>query len=59
VGKRSKFVRRAGHFYPTPPAAVQPLLPYLEGIHDFAEPCAGDYGPIDCVISKEAPILLE
>jgi hypothetical protein len=29
-------------FYPTPRAAVVPLIPYLRGIRSFAEPCAGD-----------------
>jgi hypothetical protein len=42
VGKRSNFERREADFYPTPRAAVVPLVPYLRGIHSFAEPCAGD-----------------
>ena len=42
MGKRSSFERRPGDFYPTPRAAVVPLIPYLRGIRSFAEPCAGD-----------------
>ena len=44
MGKRSNFERRKADFYPTPRAAVVPLIPYLRGsgITTFAEPCAGD-----------------
>src|SRR6516162_439366 len=42
MGKRSSFERREADFYPTPRAAVLPLIPYLRGIKAFAEPCAGD-----------------
>ena len=42
MGKRSAFERREADFYPTPRAAVVPLIPYLRGIRSFAEPCAGD-----------------
>jgi hypothetical protein len=42
MGKRSSFERREGDFYPTPRAAVVPLIPYLRGIRTFAEPCAGN-----------------
>src|SRR5262249_4185034 len=42
MGKRSNFERREADFYPTPLAAVVPLIPYLRGIRSFAEPCAGD-----------------
>ena len=42
MGKRSYFERREADFYPTPLAAVAPLIPYLHGIRSFAEPCAGD-----------------
>jgi hypothetical protein len=42
VGKRSSFERREADFYPTPRAAVVPLIPFLRGIRTFAEPCAGD-----------------
>jgi len=43
MGKRSNFERRPADFYPTPRAAVVPLIPYLRvaGIKTFAEPCAG------------------
>jgi hypothetical protein len=42
MGKRSHFERRERDFYPTPPEAVLPLLPYLRGVRSFAEPGAGD-----------------
>ena len=42
MGKRSGFERREADFYPTPKAAVAPLIPHLRGIRTFAEPCAGD-----------------
>ena len=42
MGKRSSFERREADFYPTPRAAVLPLIPYLRAIKTFAEPCAGD-----------------
>jgi hypothetical protein len=42
MGKRSNFERREADFYPTPRAAVVPLVPYLRGIRTFAEPCCGD-----------------
>jgi hypothetical protein len=42
MGKRSNFERREADFYPTPRAAVTPLIPYLRGIRSFAEPCSGD-----------------
>jgi len=42
MGKRSNFERREADFYPTPRAAVVPLIPYLHGVRTFAEPCAGD-----------------
>jgi hypothetical protein len=42
MGKRSNFGRREGDFYPTPRAAVVPLIPYMRGIRTFVEPCAGD-----------------
>jgi hypothetical protein len=41
MGKRSDFVRRDADFYPTPRAAVVPLIPFLKGIRTFAEPCCG------------------
>ena len=42
MGKRSSFERRPGDFYPTPRAAVLPLIPHLRGVRTFAEPCCGD-----------------
>jgi hypothetical protein len=42
MGKRSNFDRREADFYPTPRAAVVPLIPHLRGVRTFAEPCAGD-----------------
>ena len=42
MGKRSSFERRPADFYPTPRAAVAPLIPFLRGIRSFAEPCCGD-----------------
>jgi hypothetical protein len=44
MGKRSNYERRAADFYPTPRAAVVPLIPYLRGrgIQTFAEPCCGE-----------------
>jgi hypothetical protein len=42
LGKRSKFARIKDDFYPTPRKAVLPLIPYLNGIRSFAEPCVGD-----------------
>jgi hypothetical protein len=42
MGKRSNFERRGRDFYPTPRSAVLPLIPYLNGVRRFAEPCSGD-----------------
>jgi hypothetical protein len=42
MGKRSNFERIPRDFYPTPYAAVPPLIPHLRGIRTFAEPCCGD-----------------
>jgi hypothetical protein len=43
MGKRSSgFERIPRDFYPTPLAAVPPLIPHLRGIRTFAEPCCGD-----------------
>ena len=42
MGKRSNFERIPRDFYPTPFAAVPPLIPHLRGVSTFAEPCAGD-----------------
>jgi hypothetical protein len=42
MGKRSSFERIPRDFYPTPVAAVPPLMPHLRGVRTFAEPCCGD-----------------
>ena len=42
MGKRSNFDRVPRDFYPTPYAAVPPLIPFLRGVRTFAEPCCGD-----------------
>lgn len=43
MGKRSNFERVERDFYPTPLAAVQPLIPHLPNTHfNYIEPCAGD-----------------
>jgi hypothetical protein len=44
MGKRSEFERKPRDFYPTPAAAVAPLVPHLPtGYFTYEEPCAGDY----------------
>ena len=42
MGKRSDYVRKPRDYYPTPLAAVKPLIPHLPASFSFAEPCAGD-----------------
>ena len=42
MGKRSDFQRVERDFYPTPEAAVLPLLPFLDDRLYYDEPCAGD-----------------
>lgn len=42
MGKRSTFKRRKHDAYYTPVEPVIPLLPHLDGVYTFAEPCAGD-----------------
>lgn len=42
MGKRSNFDRVERDFYPTPEAALLPLLPHLNPRTRFIEPCAGD-----------------
>lgn len=42
MGKRSDFERVPRDFYPTPKAAVEPLIPHLERGLFIGEPCAGD-----------------
>jgi hypothetical protein len=42
LGKRSDYERKPRDYYPTPLAAVQPLITHLPESFCFAEPCAGD-----------------
>jgi len=42
MGKRSDFERKPRDFYPTPFAAVEPLIKHLPRKFTFSEPCAGD-----------------
>lgn len=41
MGRRSDFPRRPMDSYETPANAVIPLMPFIEGLSTFAEPCAG------------------
>ena len=41
-GQAIDFERIPRDFYPTPAAAVAPLIPHLRGVRTFAEPCCGD-----------------
>ena len=47
MGKRSDFKRVERDFYPTPMAAVLPLLPHLPSRVTYSEPCAGNGALID------------
>jgi hypothetical protein len=47
MGKRSNFERVERDFYPTPLAAVLPLVPHLPDSFSYWEPCAGDGALID------------
>jgi hypothetical protein len=40
--RRPDTVKRPRSYWPTPPAAVEPLLPHLAPGTRFIEPCAGD-----------------
>lgn len=42
MGKRSSFPRRPMDAYDTPLEAVLPLIPFLDHINTFAEPCCGN-----------------
>jgi hypothetical protein len=42
MGKRSNKKRRKLDFHQTPFKAVPPLIPHLNGVRHFAEPCRGD-----------------
>lgn len=52
MGKRSSFERLPRDFYPTPHAAVVPLLPHLQSNTKFCEPCAGDGRLIDHLVEE-------
>jgi hypothetical protein len=59
MGKRSSFERIPRDFYPTPQAAVPPLLPHLRGVRSFAESCCGDgalvlWKQTGCTVSMRA-----
>ena len=47
MGKRSDFERIPRDYYPTPLAAVEPLISHLPYSFDYVEPCAGDGRLID------------
>lgn len=47
MGKRSDFERKPRDYYPTPIAAVKPLIPHLPLSFTFCEPMAGDGRLID------------
>ena len=51
MGKRSDFDRVPRDYYPTPIAAVEPLIPHLPYSFDYYEPCAGDGRLIDHIDS--------
>lgn len=42
MGKRSNFERIERDFYPTPLKGVEPLIPHIQEVTSFCEPCAGD-----------------
>ena len=47
MGKRSNFTRIERDFYPTPLAAVEPLIDHLPPSFTYVEPCAGDGRLVD------------
>ena len=47
MGKRSDFTRIERDFYPTPLAAVKPLINHLPHSFTYVEPCAGDGRLVD------------
>lgn len=54
IGKRSNFIRYERDFYPTPLAAVKPLIDHLDDYNTFAEPCAGDGALIDHIYELDS-----
>jgi hypothetical protein len=53
MGKRSDFARRERDFYPTPVAAVEPLIPHLPERFTYIEPCFGDGALVRALSSFE------
>jgi len=54
MGKRSGgFARRERDFYPTPVAAVKPLIPHLPERFKYIEPCCGDGALVRALSSFE------
>lgn len=51
MGKRSDFERKPKDYYKTPEKAVLPLLPYIDNINNYIEPCAGD-GQLVNILAK-------
>lgn len=49
MGKRSTFARVERDYYPTPPKAVEPLVPHLPPMFTYWEPCAGDGALMDAL----------
>jgi hypothetical protein len=52
MGKRSTFERRPRDFYPTPQAAVRPLIRHLPPAFRWWEPCAGDGRLVDWIVAE-------
>lgn len=52
MGKRSDFERKPLDFYPTPYAALKPLLRHLPEKVRFVEPCAGNGRLIDMLAAE-------
>jgi hypothetical protein len=52
MGKRSDFEREKLDFYPTPYAALKPLLRHIDRATRFVEPCAGDGRLIDLLTAE-------
>lgn len=59
MGKRSDFERKPRDYYPTPLAAIKPLLPYLPENFTFCEPCAGDGRLIEHIEKHSTGICIE
>jgi hypothetical protein len=57
MGKRSNFEHIPRDFYPTPFAAVPPLIAHLRGVRTFTEPCCGNGALIWNLSACAAPML--